>query len=549
MVGSFQKRPDKKRANDYLTVTPWLCVLGGNTVAVIFDIKCLYVYNKNTVHFSNDKEIIQGRIVMKKRRGVYCLFVLTCISVMGLTGCGKKTSEGVRLSEGKVPCISEKLLKSVVPEYKEADKEYTMSILNYQITVDKEKWEDKKDELTGARSADEFLFDGVKLLLDMQSNEKNSKNKDTVKITLLEDSGSDNWGLDVVKAALGTSSNLTLQEGMAVCALSDLEMDNSISFGEDIHKLCANYCLDADLIMSHIGVWESECNYNKFPGTKWKYRVMSASFCRYLADTYGQDALLELYHSKDDAYEKYTGKSLSELKDEWVASLSNYKAMSEEDLDHLRKQWYASKELDNPYEVERPVKVACVGDSITYGTLLENRDATNYPLVMDALLGEGYTVGNFGNPGSTLMNSADEPYRYSWECNASKEFDGDIVVMMLGTNDTKGINWKGIDTFAESYEAAIKEYESLPAKPQIYLCTPCAGLAATYDIRPDRIEEIAEFVKEYGKKHGYPVIDMHSMTEDNWDIYVWDGIHPNVEGARMMAEKVAMALISEGTEE
>lgn len=462
----------------------------------------------------------------------------------GLVGCEKNQSSKVEMTISHSLLGMGNVIGKICPVMEESEDEYYLTMKNYRVSVKKSDWEKKKDELTGSQSADELLMNAVQMLIDVDSYENKTQDEMKEIILLDKDSDEDDWGKVLIESVLGTSSNLTLQEGIALCALQNMGISNSVSYEEDIHKLCANYCLSADLTLSHIGVYENECNYNIFPGTKWKYRVMSASFCRYLSDTYGQDVLMDLYKSEDDAYEKHTNKNLSTLKEEWIASLSNYKSMSEDDLQNLRSQWYGSRELDNPYDVE-PVKVACVGDSITYGTLLDNRDATNYPLVMDALLGNGFTVGNFGNPGSTLMNSADEPYRYSWECEASKEYNGDIVVMMLGTNDTKGINWKGIDAYAESFEAAIKEYESLSSNPKIYLCTPCAGLAATYDIRPDRIKEIAEFVKDYGAKNGYPVIDMYSMTEDNWDLFVWDGIHPNVAGARMMAEKVAQALVTE----
>jgi lysophospholipase L1-like esterase len=47
------------------------------------------------------------------------------------------------------------------------------------------------------------------------------------------------------------------------------------------------------------------------------------------------------------------------------------------------------------------VRVSCVGDSITAGVCASN-SSTNYPAVLQRLLGDSYTVGNYGNSGKTM---------------------------------------------------------------------------------------------------------------------------------------------------
>ena len=49
---------------------------------------------------------------------------------------------------------------------------------------------------------------------------------------------------------------------------------------------------------------------------------------------------------------------------------------------------------------QQRIKVACVGNSITYGTGLSDRATQSYPVKLQKLLGERYEVENFGKPGA-----------------------------------------------------------------------------------------------------------------------------------------------------
>ena len=55
-----------------------------------------------------------------------------------------------------------------------------------------------------------------------------------------------------------------------------------------------------------------------------------------------------------------------------------------------------------------PLRVACVGNSVTYGYGLRNRDRDAYPVRLQEMLDEYYgsgrfEVGNFGRSGATLL--------------------------------------------------------------------------------------------------------------------------------------------------
>ena len=115
------------------------------------------------------------------------------------------------------------------------------------------------------------------------------------------------------------------------------------------------------------------------------------------------------------------------------------------------------------------IKVACVGDSITAGYALTNPGTQSYPAQLQILLGSGYSVGNFGLSGATLLKQSDFTYWNSSQHTNSLAYNPDIVLIMLGTNDTKPWNWNATN-FAADYHDLIAQYQALPTQPKVYIC-------------------------------------------------------------------------------
>lgn len=197
------------------------------------------------------------------------------------------------------------------------------------------------------------------------------------------------------------------------------------------------------------------------------------------------------------------------------------------------------------------IRVACVGDSITYGCLVALRSLNHYPAVLQRLLGDGFQVENFGISYRTVQQSADYPYRNEEEFPRSLAFKPDIVVLMLGTNDAKLSNWQSEAVFEAEYRALLSHYEALTPQPKIYLCTPAAAYAGTgakngvyaYEIFEDYLEITRAVVRRIAAEKQLPCIDVAAATAGHRDWYVYDGIHPNVKGAKQLAEFVHAALL------
>src|SRR5258706_4947261 len=79
------------------------------------------------------------------------------------------------------------------------------------------------------------------------------------------------------------------------------------------------------------------------------------------------------------------------------------------------------------------IRVACVGDSITFGAGVENRETNCYPVVLGKLLGARFDVRNFGVSGATLLKNGDLSYWKLPQFEHLSEFAPQGIILALGT--------------------------------------------------------------------------------------------------------------------
>ncbi len=188
------------------------------------------------------------------------------------------------------------------------------------------------------------------------------------------------------------------------------------------------------------------------------------------------------------------------------------------------------------------IRVACVGDSITYGAGVEDREKNCYPAVLQSLLGDRYEVRNFGVSGATLMTKGDKPYVTETAYKKALAFKPNMVLIMLGTNDTKPKNWTHADGFTADYKSLIETFQKLDSKPKVILCTPAPAYPENFGISDERIRTgVKPKVEELGRELKLPVIDLYAAMSNKKELFP-DKIHPNAEGAKRMAETIAAAL-------
>lgn len=196
---------------------------------------------------------------------------------------------------------------------------------------------------------------------------------------------------------------------------------------------------------------------------------------------------------------------------------------------------------------EKCIKVACVGNSITYGAGINNREKNAYPAQLQYFLGDGYRVQNFGSNGATAQTDGDYPYVRTEVYKNSLEFEPDIVLIKLGTNDTKPQNWKGKERFMEDLQHLIDAYKGLPSDPKVVLLTPVrCFLTEKNTISPERIEkEVRESVEQLAYRNGLGIVNLFNIFGDQWDgALMPDRLHPSAIGAGIMARKTGEFILN-----
>ena len=210
--------------------------------------------------------------------------------------------------------------------------------------------------------------------------------------------------------------------------------------------------------------------------------------------------------------------------------------------------WLVSR--TDPIEPPNPqdFRIACVGDSITYGTFVEDRPQKCYPAVLKQLLGDGFSVGNFGVPGGTMSSRGDIPYIKYQAFPQLPKYLPQIVVLMLGTNDSKPQNWLGVDHFQSETRTLVDKILSLPSKPFLYLATPASAFVLPkhhklmYNMQPEPLEQSRNAIRELATELGLPLIDIGASTAGFAQGFDFDGIHTNCSGAKWIAEAVHIAI-------
>jgi lysophospholipase L1-like esterase len=185
------------------------------------------------------------------------------------------------------------------------------------------------------------------------------------------------------------------------------------------------------------------------------------------------------------------------------------------------------------------VRVACVGNSITDGHGIDMASAYGYPAELQKILGNDYWVKNFGVSGRTMLKKGDQPYIREKAWADAQAFKPDVVVIKLGTNDSKPQNWQYKNEFQKDLEQMIQALR--PAR--ILLCTPVPALKSSWNISDSVIaNEIIPIQRKVAKKYGLQVIDLHTLFTGDGAGMLDDGIHPDGKGARRMAEIIADAI-------
>lgn len=219
-------------------------------------------------------------------------------------------------------------------------------------------------------------------------------------------------------------------------------------------------------------------------------------------------------------------------------------------MDHIIKSklflvWTFTVFLFASSSFAQKAKVACIGNSVTFGFGINERTLNSYPAQLQNLLGEDYIVSNFGHSGATVLKNGHKPYWNKDEFKASKDFLPNIVIIHLGLNDQGMNNWPNHkDEFINDYLDLISTYRALPSKPRVLICRMSPTFSGHHWFEEGMRESFKEIQKQIeliAQKAKVDIIDLHEPLY-RFPEYFPDNIHPTREGAAIIAEKVYAAI-------
>ena len=198
----------------------------------------------------------------------------------------------------------------------------------------------------------------------------------------------------------------------------------------------------------------------------------------------------------------------------------------------------------DPAAYSRPVRVTCVGDSITAGFALATT-ADTYPFQLGKMLGLRWAVSNFGGSGANALKNGVNPYYLYPQFADALDSDPDVVVIMLGANDANAANWPKSSEFKEDYRWLIRQFRALPSNPRVFICRPCFAVSGnSFGIINSNILLEIPWINELADEESTGLIDNQAITQAN-PSEMPDGVHPNTKGAARIAENTFHSLTGE----
>jgi alpha-L-fucosidase 2 len=183
--------------------------------------------------------------------------------------------------------------------------------------------------------------------------------------------------------------------------------------------------------------------------------------------------------------------------------------------------------------IRAPIRVACIGDSIT--------SDTEYPVDLGMILGSKYTVANFGVGRTTVSLEFEKPYLNQTEVQNARKFEPNIVVIMLGTNDAY-LSQQERRNFISDYKTLIGVFQAFSSKPKLFVVVPPPVFSNNMGLNDTILERmVIPLIKQTANDLDLPLIDAHTPLVNHPEDF-HDGVHPNSLGSEIIAYQIFMAI-------
>lgn len=195
------------------------------------------------------------------------------------------------------------------------------------------------------------------------------------------------------------------------------------------------------------------------------------------------------------------------------------------------------------------IRIACVGDSITAGYGLPDKDTQSYPARLQNRLGPGFDVINYGVNGATLLSNTMSAYTRTEEFLNLVDSYSDIFVIELGTNDLlPGRIDLNMDRFMADYESLISIMKKGVREPRIFVTslTPInSTIPELQDFLRNWHPKLQKMIETVARFNDIEYIDIFTPLAKAFEVHpdlIPDGVHSGPKGADIIAETMFWAL-------
>lgn len=193
------------------------------------------------------------------------------------------------------------------------------------------------------------------------------------------------------------------------------------------------------------------------------------------------------------------------------------------------------------------IHVACLGDSITFGTGSADPSIHCYPVYYQRMLGYNYYVEKYGLPSHSLIETDQPSYLNHDYFRKSAAAKPDVVIVMLGTNDTRPSRWADsaykdwsdparTQAFLNSGNKLVENYRKANPDVQIIFAT-CPFVQQAADWTNNLIKYGNPLINQIASTNDCSVIDIFTYTKKNIHMFAGgDGLHLKDENYEKLAK-------------
>ncbi|MFA6715255.1 MAG: GDSL-type esterase/lipase family protein [Victivallaceae bacterium] len=191
---------------------------------------------------------------------------------------------------------------------------------------------------------------------------------------------------------------------------------------------------------------------------------------------------------------------------------------------------------------KEPVRVLCMGDSITVGIGLRNRGKNRYAKILENLLREKFGYSQIYVE-SRAVGGADLVWARTWCLRDFYQQRPDLVTVHFGYND------KSRKFSAKFFTGSLNDYlDKISAvtngKTAVLLFATIPGIGPRYNM----LDDYSDAVKSLAQNRNINCLDLHTVFKKMGKFvirsYFADMAHPNERGHELMAQKIFSFIIS-----